>query len=418
MAGGEPIQRVRIYLNERDIQEGQSLYIAVLERLRREGATGATALRGAAGFGPGHRSRAAGPISVSETHPIVIEWVDRVERIARVLPLLDDLLAEALVTVEELLAYRARLRSSGPFGGQVVGEVMRNDLVALAPSTPVRDAVQLMLDREQDVLPVVDDQQHPLAMITSADLELRAGLALPLRVARVLTPAERADLLATLGGMPLGELVIDEPRTAYIQSGIPQVVGTLIEWGLEALPVIDRDARLVGVIGAEQALQSVINAQAPADGAVRDAEPPPPVRLLMQTSVPTIPAAAPCARALQMVLAAPEHFLVVVDHGVPVGTIDDASVLRVLENPLRQDWLQALREPASARLEGAPAAMTAADLATPPPTIAELATQHQAIASMIKHNHTRLVVVDNDRRLVGLIGRRAILRSLVQESMG
>ena len=60
MSGTELIQRVRIYLNERDMAEGQPLYLATLERLRREGATGATALRGIAGFGAGSRLRTAG----------------------------------------------------------------------------------------------------------------------------------------------------------------------------------------------------------------------------------------------------------------------------------------------------------------------------------------------------------------------
>ena len=60
MSGTEPIQRVRIYLNERDQAQEQPLYLAALERLRREGATGATVLRGIAGFGAGSRLRTSG----------------------------------------------------------------------------------------------------------------------------------------------------------------------------------------------------------------------------------------------------------------------------------------------------------------------------------------------------------------------
>ncbi|HEU5089042.1 MAG TPA: DUF190 domain-containing protein, partial [Roseiflexaceae bacterium] len=127
MTAGDSVQRIRIYLNERDMHAGQALYLAVLERLRHEGATGATALRGVAGFGPGHRAKAVGFLNVSDTTPLVIEWIDRVERIARLMPLIDDLLGEALVTVEDVQAYRARLRSNGPFGSQVVGEIMQRD---------------------------------------------------------------------------------------------------------------------------------------------------------------------------------------------------------------------------------------------------------------------------------------------------
>src|SRR5262245_54711292 len=127
MRSDEPIRRVRIYLSERDQAEGQALYITVLERLRREGATGATALRGVAGFGPGHRARAAGPADLNPA-PIVVEWVDRAERVARVLPALDDLLPDALITIEDLYVYRAVLRSSGPFGERTVGDVMERDI--------------------------------------------------------------------------------------------------------------------------------------------------------------------------------------------------------------------------------------------------------------------------------------------------
>ena len=79
MSSTEPIQRVRMYLNERDQAEHQPLYLAVLERLRREGATGATALRAIAGFGAGSRLRTSGVADFTPA-PILIEWVDRAIR--------------------------------------------------------------------------------------------------------------------------------------------------------------------------------------------------------------------------------------------------------------------------------------------------------------------------------------------------
>src|SRR5438045_9699282 len=115
MSSNEPIQRVRIYLNERDMSAGQPLYLATLDRLRREGATGATVLRGIAGFGAGRRLRVTGAADLN-TAPVVVEWVDRAERVGRVLPTLDDLLPEALITIEDLRVYRAVLRAGGPFG--------------------------------------------------------------------------------------------------------------------------------------------------------------------------------------------------------------------------------------------------------------------------------------------------------------
>src|SRR5215213_4375293 len=156
MSGTEPIQRVRIYLNERDQAEGRPVYLVALERLRREGATGATALRGIAGFGAGSRLRTSG-IADFTPAPIVIEWVDRAERVGRVLPALDDLLPNALITIEDLRAYRAVLRSGGLFGDRTVGEMMAREAAAATRAMSLHVAAELMIDRAQSLLPVLDD---------------------------------------------------------------------------------------------------------------------------------------------------------------------------------------------------------------------------------------------------------------------
>lgn len=418
MTAGEPVQRVRIYLNERDLREGQALYITVLERLRREGATGATALRGMGGFGAGHRMRASGIVSVTETQPVVIEWVDRIERIARVMPLLDDLLEEALVTIEELRAYRARLRSNGPFGSQTVGEMMDRAALAFPETTTVREALRQVLTLYQPILPVIDSQRRVISVLTDLDLERRAGLPLPLHVVQVLRPDEREDLLRLVPERPLAELIAEEPRTSYIQASIPQVVATMIEWGLEALPVVDRDGSFAGLIGIGQALQAALDARRSNDGAIRDAELPPPVRLLMQTTVPTIAAATPVAATLRQLLAAPERFLVVTEVGRPVGVLSVAVALGRLEAPLRYEFLQALRMPNSQPgFAGADPEWSAATLAAAAPTIAELATQDDAIALLLNSGSERLVAISEEGLLVGLLGQRALLRGLAQLSV-
>lgn len=189
MAGDESVQRVRIYLNERDTAEGQPAYLAAIERLRREGATGATALRGIAGFGAGHRVRISGADTLT-TAPIVIEWVDRAERVARLLPLLDDLLAEALITVEDLRIYRAALRSSGPFGDQTTGQVMATEVVSAGLDTPLRAAAELMLAHNQPLLPVLDAGGLVAGVLSDGDLVRRAGLPLPLGLFGALTDDE------------------------------------------------------------------------------------------------------------------------------------------------------------------------------------------------------------------------------------
>jgi CBS-domain-containing membrane protein len=400
--------------------EGQPLYLITLDRLRREGATGATALRGIAGFGPGQRLRPAGTADLSQSPPIVIEWVDRAERVARVLPAIDELLPDALITIEQLQVYRAVLRTAGPFGERSVGEALVRDVTTADLQTTVRDAAELLLTCGQALLPILDEQAHIVGVLTGDDLVRRGGLTLHPRLFGGLAPAEREALLGALGARTLAEVMTSEPRTIYIEASIPQAIGMLVEWGLEALSVTDRDGCLAGLFNIEQALRAAIEARAPNDGAVRDAEPVVPVHLVMQTAVPIVAADTPLAEALAYLLAAPARFLVVVAEGQPMGVLHDAQVAERLDQPLRAAWLAGLRAPGGGL---SPAfefttELYAGDIAAPAPTIGMAATEQDAIQLMLDGGHERLVVVNEDGRLAGLLARQALLRSLAQASGG
>jgi Uncharacterized conserved protein len=155
MTAGEPLQRVRIYLSERDSAYGQPLYLVALDRLRREGASGATVLRGIAGFGSGHRLRTAGIADFSQQTPVVIEWLDRAERVARVLPTLDEMLGDALITIEDIKAYRAALRSSGPFGSRSVADAVHDEIAIIPPDMLLAEAIERLARSRQPLLAVV-----------------------------------------------------------------------------------------------------------------------------------------------------------------------------------------------------------------------------------------------------------------------
>jgi PII-like signaling protein len=65
-------------------------------------------LRGIEGFGADSRLHTARILRLSEDLPVVIEIVDSAEQIERILPVLDEMVGEGMVTVErvEVIAYR------------------------------------------------------------------------------------------------------------------------------------------------------------------------------------------------------------------------------------------------------------------------------------------------------------------------
>jgi uncharacterized protein len=100
---------LRIFVGESDRYEGKPLYRAIVERVRAEGLAGATVVRGIEGFGADSRVHTSRILRLSEDLPIVIEIVDTPERIDAILPALDEMVGEGMVTVErvQIIAYRS-----------------------------------------------------------------------------------------------------------------------------------------------------------------------------------------------------------------------------------------------------------------------------------------------------------------------
>ncbi len=104
-----PALLARIYIGESDRWEGQPLYQAIVETLRAEGMAGATVLRGIEGYGRAARVHTAHILRLSEDLPILIEVVDREDRLRAILPEIDAMVDGGLITLEhvEVIAYRS-----------------------------------------------------------------------------------------------------------------------------------------------------------------------------------------------------------------------------------------------------------------------------------------------------------------------
>lgn len=100
---------LRIFIGESDTHDGRPLYQAIVELLREGGMAGATVLRGIEGFGKSSRLHAAHILRLSEDLPIVIECVDNNDKIDEILPALDQMIGDGLVTLErvDVRVYRA-----------------------------------------------------------------------------------------------------------------------------------------------------------------------------------------------------------------------------------------------------------------------------------------------------------------------
>ncbi|HTG31690.1 MAG TPA: DUF190 domain-containing protein [Thermoanaerobaculia bacterium] len=93
---------VRVFIGESDQWHHRSLSLAVVERLRKEGYSGATVLRGVAGFGARSVLHTTQILRLSEDLPVLIEMVEANERVEALLAILDEMIPEGLVTMEKV----------------------------------------------------------------------------------------------------------------------------------------------------------------------------------------------------------------------------------------------------------------------------------------------------------------------------
>jgi uncharacterized protein len=95
-------QLLRIYIGESDKHEGTPLHSWIVRKAREAGLAGATVLRGLEGFGAASRVHTAKILRLSTDLPLVIEIVDKNERIEAFIPVVDEAIKEGLVTLEKV----------------------------------------------------------------------------------------------------------------------------------------------------------------------------------------------------------------------------------------------------------------------------------------------------------------------------
>lgn len=106
MSGGMDIvgrgKRLTIYIGEADKWHKRPLAQALVERLREAGIAGATVTRGVLGYGANSRMHSAQILRLSEDLPLVIDVIDREDRIDSILPMVDEMVGEGLVVLSDV----------------------------------------------------------------------------------------------------------------------------------------------------------------------------------------------------------------------------------------------------------------------------------------------------------------------------
>jgi PII-like signaling protein len=99
---------LRIFVGESDIYKGKALYEQIVLKARELNLAGATVTRGIMGFGANSMVHTAKLLQLSEDLPVIVEIVDIEDRLNTIIPFLDEVVKEGLITLERVRVIKYR----------------------------------------------------------------------------------------------------------------------------------------------------------------------------------------------------------------------------------------------------------------------------------------------------------------------
>ena len=403
--------RVRIYCDASDRAGHTPLATAVVQLLWREHASGVTVVNAVEGFGASRVLHSARLVDVGANAPVIVEWLDTPERFDAIWPQLAPLVGHAVVTMESVEMLVAPHHGLRPLpAGATVAEVMRRDVVTVAPTTPLRDVVERMRRDDLRFVPVVDGDRLA-GVITNGDLVSRGGLAVRLEL---LDAAGEAGAITVADGTA-ADVMTRDPVATSPRARIVDAAHLMLERGLKRLPVVE-EGRLAGLVSRLDLLRTVAGAAPGSDGHAA----PPGARTAGEaadTDVPVVRLDTGVAEVLDAVVSTRLNRAVVVDDSRRVlGMVSDAELLRRVGGE-HHGLLDRLMHRGSVQAQQSGRGRTAADLMVAPvETVPRDMPLRDAIARMLADNLKLLPVVDGEGRLHGMIDRADALRAAFHDS--
>ncbi len=420
-------RQLTIYIGESDLHQHQSLYMAIVEMLRREGLSGATVTRGVAGFGLSSVIHTSAILRLSMDMPVVITVVDRPQRIERVLGPLIALAPNSLITAHDVEVVHSGIAVREGLPDIKVAEVMRREVVTVRPDSPLTEVVELLIDKDFTAVPVVDQERRVVGMVSDSDLLTRGGMSVTLSLKRAADPEFVRQLQSELENPDrrVGDVMITEVVTIAPDSSIGAAARLMVQRRLKRLPVVDGERRLLGIVGRLDLLNTIAAADLPqwhpearavagAGALVRD---------VMNREVATAHESASLGEILELLVTSAHKRVVVVDDARRVaGIIADSDLVSRVSRESRPGLIEMLmaRVPidrisaASRRHVAKLRGRSATELMTREVvTLREEMPVASALVLSAERHVKRLPVVDATGVLVGIVGRTELMRALL-----
>jgi len=332
------------------------------------------------------------------------------------------MIGDGIVALHDLKVLSHRTRNAFFPRRLLVRDVMTAEPRSVRADSCLSDATRLLLSSVFTGLPVVDDRNRPVGVITQGDLIARGGL--PLRPG-LLAESDRERCEAIL--QPLAARRADEAMSAPavvigVDRPLAEAVEKMLSKDVKRLPVVDADGCLTGMLSRIDIFRIVMR-EAPDWKAfraqkieVRDLKC---VGDILRRDTHTVGPDAPVSEVIRVIDRNDIQRVAVIDAGGKLlGLISDRDLLRYFKPREPGIWgVLARMKPFSGKdscagdLYQCLTTTRAADVMTTDLiTVREETLIEEAVARMTEKALKRLPVVDRDGNFKGMISRDSLLR--------
>jgi CBS domain-containing protein len=148
---------------------------------------------------------------------------------------------------------------------------MTTDVLTVRPSMPLKEAAALLAEHRISGLPVVDDERRVLGVLSEGDILYKETGAKdkPGLIDRLLSvPPVGFDL--KLAAKTVGEAMSAPALTIGPRRPVTEAASTMIDEGVNRLPVIDDEERLIGIITRADLVRAFVRSDAEIEKEIRE----------------------------------------------------------------------------------------------------------------------------------------------------
>ena len=165
-----------------------------------------------------------------------------------------DVTEEDLQKIYEIALRLARERVAAH---TPVRDVMTRDVITIKSAADLHEAAKILSDHRISGMPVVDDNNKVIGVISEADILTLAGMSREHTFKDILRNLLGEPVPARKTGSTVGDVMSFPPITSKGDDEIGDVAKIFDERRIKRLPVVDDEGRLIGIVSRADIVRAI-----------------------------------------------------------------------------------------------------------------------------------------------------------------